>query len=193
MGYTAQSYADYVSECTTNIYDSCVLVIGTQDRTWAISTTGFGQRAFTLAGIDYIMDKLSDNGLKDGKYVKAFKKFVSLCDYFIKEAKDGKPYDKGHMPQTKGQIFKKALVRGLIIGLVVTLIVILSLVGQMKNVRKKTEAREYVVNGSLNVTLARDAYLYSKTSKTRKAQQSSGSGSHTSSSGGSHGGSSGSF
>lgn len=68
----------------------------------------------------------------------------------------------------KEKSFGAALVRGLIIGFVITLIVMFALYGQMKSVAKKTEARDYVVPGSLRLSTSRDSFLYQKTTKTER-------------------------
>ena len=66
---------------------------------------------------------------------------------------------------------------------------------KLKSVRRQTEASVYVRAGSMNVTEARDFFLYRTVSKTAKesSKSSGGSSTHRSSSGASHGGRGGKF
>lgn len=192
--YDEMSFADDLADDLVYNYgysvNNCLLLFDKSDNGYAISTSGYGETAFTVAGCEYIIDQIGSN-LKSGKYYKAFDEFAEQCDDFLKQAKKGKPYDEGNLPKDKAKILKKSIGIGLIIGAVITALIMLGLYGKMKNVAKKTQAREYVVDGTFNVSLSRDSYLYSKTTRTKKPSQSSGSGSHTSSSGSSHGGISG--
>ncbi len=186
-------YADDFYDSTYGNIDGCVFVIDMSDRSWYMSTCGDAMDVFTVAGIDYIADKMKDAGLSDGDYYEAFMEYVDQCDDFIKyEDKHGKPYDKGNLPKDKSAVIKKSILIGLVAGLIIATLILLGMYASMKSVAKKTEAKEYMVPGSLNVTYRNDSYLYSKTTRTAK-QQSSGNGSHTSSSGTSHGGSGGHF
>ena len=67
--------------------------------------------------------------------------------------------------------------------------------GQMKTVRMKPDAADYMVDGSLQITRSNDIFLYHQVTKTAKPKDddSGGSSVHTSSSGETHGGSGGSF
>ncbi len=64
------------------------------------------------------------------------------------------------------------------IGLLVGLIVALVLRGQLKSVHKQNAAAHYLDDGSVNITLSRDNYLYTTTTVTPrpKPQQNSSSG-----------------
>ena len=69
------------------------------------------------------------------------------------------------------------------IGLVVALVVVLILKGQLKSVRHKTRANEYVKEGSFNVTNKRDIFLYNTVTRVKKPDDNSDS-SHASGGGG---------
>ena len=67
---------------------------------------------------------------------------------------------------------------------------------QLKSVKAKAKADDYVVKDSLELKSAKDIFLYRTVSRVRRQTESSGGGGggiHTSSSGSSHGGGGGKF
>jgi uncharacterized protein len=95
-------------------------------------------------------------------------------------------------PFNKGMALVIAVVVGLIVGKIYT--------GKMKaelnTVRSRSEAADYVKQGSLNVTGNSDFFLYrhlDRRAKESDSDKSGGSSTHTSSSGSSHGGGGGKF
>ena len=70
------------------------------------------------------------------------------------------------------------------IGLVIAIVIMLAIRSKLKTVAMQHGAKNYVREGSMNVTAARDTYLYSTVSRTRRQKSES----HTSSGGGSHSG-----
>lgn len=188
-GFT-DDYYDYNGYST----DGIMLLLSMDNRKWHVSTKGYGIYAFTDKGQKYIMDKVTEY-LKDNEYYDGFKQFAELADDFIKEAKDNKPYDDGHMPKEKFPVGKKLLI-AFGFGFLISLIVNFSMKSKLKSVAMQRAAANYVVPGSMNITGAGELYLYSKVTATRKSSDSSsggGSSTHSSSSGSTHGGSSGSF
>lgn len=175
--------------------NGCLLVLDIQSRDWYICTTGAGKRAFTDWGINYIGEKMKDNGLSDGKYYSAFNEFIDQCDKFIDQANKGKPYDSNNKPaMSKKEALKKSLIIGVIAGVILAILVVACMCVGMKSVAEKTEAGHYVVDGSLRIDSARDVFLYSKVTKTEKESSSGGgSSTHSGSSGVSHGGGGGKF
>ncbi len=175
--------------------DGVLLLISMEERDWWISTCGYGIKALTDAGIDYISDKfLSD--LSSGDYADAFTTFAILCDEFVTQAKTGRPYDVGNMPK-EPYSFLLSLFVSVIIGGVVGFITVTVMKGQLKSVRFQTNSSQYMKRESLRMTRQHDHFLYSRVSKERKPEpsESSGGGSstHTSSSGSTHGGGGGKF
>ena len=82
------------------------------------------------------------------------------------------------------------------IGLVISLIITGVMRGQMKSVRRKPDAADYMQKDSLHITRKNDLFLYhqiSRSAKPKNEDSGGGSSTHTSSSGETHGGSSGSF
>lgn len=196
-GKTAEAFADdYYDE---NGYgsgeqkDGILFLVSMENRDWAISTCGFGIDAFTDAGQEYIMDEVLPY-LSDGKYEKAFERFAKLCDQFLAQAKEGEPYDVGHLP--KGTVSLFWIPADLLIGFLIALCMGNRKKSRLKSVRKKNEAKDYVVPGSLRI-IADQEWLVNRTVSTRVIEKSNsgsgGSSTHTSSSGTTHGGSSGKF
>ena len=81
----------------------------------------------------------------------------------------------------------------LAIGFVIAFIIMKAVTANLKSVKSRVDANEYVVPGSLALDQSYDRFLYSNVARTEKASSSSDNGSHTSSSGTSHGGTGGSF
>ena len=188
----ADDYYDY------NGYrpDGCLLLLSMEGRDWWLSTTGFGIKAITDYGIDYISDGFLGD-LKVGNYAKAFGSYAKSVDKFVSEAKKGKPYDVGHKAPRRWTPKEavKAIGIPLAIGIVISLIVVFSIKSKYKPVRLKAEGNEYLVGNSLQLHNSHDRFVYSHVTRHRIEKDSSGGGSstHTSSSGTSHGGGGGKF
>ena len=190
-GKTATAYADDYFDYNGYSADGILLLISMEDRDWAISTSGSGISTFTDAGQQYIMDDvLADLSLD--YFYDAFSTFVSLCDDFCLQASTGTPYDNGNMPKEAYPFFAYLLV-AVAIGFIVALIATGVMKGKLKSVRPQTAANNYLKQNSLQVTEARDIFLYHTVTRTAKPKQTTGSSTHTSSSGRTHGGSSGKF
>lgn len=191
------------SEYADDIYDSCnfgygenrdglLLLISMEDHDWAISTCGYGITAFTDFGIDYIGDQMTPD-LSDSNYAAAFNTYVSLCDKFITQARDGSPFDKGNLPREPLSMIWIPI--SIVIGVVISLIIVGCMKGKLKTVRYQAAANSYLKKDSLAITESSDLFLYRTVSRTEipKNNDSGGSSTHTSSSGTTHGGGSGKF
>lgn len=200
-GYTVWDYADdlydYEGFGQGTGRDGCLLLISMEERDWYISTRGYGITALTDAGIQYIGEQLIDNGLSDGDYLDAFLTYARLCDEFVTQARTGNPYDKGNLPKEKLPLALIAAI-ALALGAGMAFIPVTVMKVQMKPVRQKRDAGDYVQRNSLTLTRARDVFLYRNLTRTEipKDTGSNGGGGssvHTSSSGASHGGGGGKF
>ena len=144
-------------------------------------------------GIEYIGEQIKPD-LSDGNYSEAFQTYAELCDKFITQAREGKPYDNGNLPQK--QLSGLWIPACIIMGIVMALIVVGSMKGQLRTVRFQPAANSYVKRGSLKITESRDMYLYhivTRTPKPIENERSSGSSTHESSSGSTYGGGGGKF
>ncbi len=190
-GNTAKNYADDYFDYNGYGYgdnrDGSLLLIGVNEGQRWISTSGFGITAFTDAGIGYIGSKVLPD-IESGNYYDAIDEYITLCEEFIVQAENGKPYDTGNLPKGSFKFFKNLLI-SLAVGFGVALIATLIMKSQLKSVRSQSAAADYMRNGSLKIHESRDMFLYRKVNRVKKAENnSSGSSTHTSSSGRTHGG-----
>lgn len=192
-GKSPMAYADDYYDSNGYSTDGILLLIAMDSRDYYISTAGYGIKAFTDAGIDYISERFVGY-LSEGNYVSAFTVYAELCDDFISEAKNGAPYDVGNMPKENFPIVKNLLI-SLVIGFVIAFIATGIMRSKLKTVRSKSGASDYVKEGSFRVTNANDIFLYRRVTRIARPKDNSsgGSSTHRSSSGRSHGGGGGKF
>ena len=190
----ADDFFDYFGYGFGSNADGILLLVSMEYRDWHISTCGYGITAITDAGIDYISDEfLSD--LSDGYYYDAFVTYAECCDEFVTEARNGRPYDIGHMPKGEYPWFMFLAV-GFVIAVIIAFITVNVFKGQLKTVKLQNSATSYIRPGTFNVTNRNDMFLFHNISRAAKPESSSsggGSSTHTSSSGRSHGGGGGKF
>ncbi len=184
-GASPQAYADDYYDYNGYSYDGVLLLVCPESGDGHISTAGYGIAAVTDAGIQKITQDIAPD-LTNGNYYEAFETYAEYCDEFINLAKDGNPYDYDDLPKAPFNPLK-SLIISLLLGFIIAFIITLIMKGQLKSVRFKENASEYVKRGSLNVTHSRDLYLYSRVTRTPRPKDKS-SGTHRSSSGRSHGG-----
>lgn len=171
--------------------DGILLLVSEYDREWAISTAGFGITAFTDAGLDYMAGVFVED-LSNEEYYTAFGKFAELCDEFIAQAKNGRPYDVHNLPKAPFN-FKRFLLISLGVGLFVALLATGIMRSKLKTVHSRPDADQCVRPGSLVITQSREIFLYRQVLRNKRSQNRGGSSTHTSSSGRTHGGASGRF
>lgn len=189
---TVTEYADDFYDYGGYKDDGILLFISLGDREWAVSTSGYGITAFTDAGLSYLTDQITD-AMSDGQWNEAFHRFAELCDAFITQARTGAPYDAGNLPKKPFNPLLTGLV-SLGLGFVLAFFRMNKWKKQLNTVQAKTEAADYVKDGSLNITEQRERFLYRHVDRREKSSGSSGgSSTHTSSSGKTHGGASGKF
>lgn len=200
-GFSPQDYADnyfdYNGYGQGPNHDGVLLLINMGDRDWHISTTGYGFYALTDAGMAYMSEKFLDP-LSAGDYAQAFHIFADLVDQFVTQAKTDLPYDVGSLPKDPPSLLW--IPASGLLGLVLAWLVTAYLRGQLTTVQSRTDAREYLKNGSFKLTNSQDLFLYRNVSKVPRPKSNNsssgfrgGSSSHTSFSGTSHGGSGGKF
>lgn len=188
----ADDYYDYNGYGMGRNDDGVLLLISMEHRDRYITTAGYGITAITDAGCEYMFGQFIDD-LRDGYYADAFTVYAELCDEFVTQAKTGRPYDVGNLPKGPFRVvFHLAI--ALIVGFIVSLLIVTVMKSQMRNVRYRVGASEYMKAESMMITESRDIFLYRTVDRQRKPEGSSGgSSTHTSSSGTSHGGSGGKF
>ena len=177
--------------------DGIILLLATEDRDFGFATTGYGEKAFTDAGQEYL-EKLFLPHLKEDDYFKAFMAYADAVDDFLTKAKAGRPYNKGNIPLTDEELSDFRIystVVSMVLALVIALVVTSIWKRQLKTVRQQNLASAYINEGSMVVTASQDVFLYKNvTSRIRpKDEGTGGGGSFKSSSGRSFSGRSGKY
>lgn len=190
-GSDATSVADDYYDYNDYGPDGILFLVSTESRQWAISTRGTCIRAFTDAGQAYIIDQIKDY-MSEGNYYSAFKEFAKLADDYLKQAKDGKPYDKGNLPKKPFKGVRDAII-SILGGLGIGLGRASLLKAETKTVKEAKNATGYLAD--CQITGAYEYVTHREFHRIERSSSSGGGGSstHTSSSGATHGGSSGSF
>lgn len=172
-------------------YSGVLFMLSMEYRDWAISTCGKAIDALTDYGQEKLFDEIS-GGLADDRYYDAFDSYLEELDYYFQCYEDGSPIDA---PVSLFNILTKVLF-GLAIGVIVAFLIVTVMSRGMVTARAQKGAQSYVTPGSYDLYVMNDLFLYSHTTKVKKAESNSGSGgssTHRSSSGRSHGGSRGKF
>ena len=185
----ADDYYDYNGYGYGTNHDGILLLISMKDRDWAVSTCGFGIKAFTDDGIEYLSDQFMSD-LSDGNYANAFNIYAEKCDDFIQQAKNGRPYNSYNLPRKPLSLVWIPVC--IILGFVIATLIVSYMKRKLKSVRMQAGAGAYVRDGSMRITDSRDIFLYSSVTRTA-IPKSNGSSTHSSSSGRTHGGSRGKF
>lgn len=182
-GKSAQAYADdYFDENGYGMgadYSGVLLLLSMEDRDWAISTCGQAISTFT----DYDQKQMMDTVLpylSEGAYYEGFSAFATGCSEICQAEAEGDSFP-----------FFVYLLISLVLGFIVALIATGVMKGKLKSVRAQAAANNYLKQDSLQVTEARDLFLYRTVTRQPKPKPTSST--HTSSSGRTHGGSSGKF
>lgn len=189
----ADDFFDYNDYGMGEDKSGVLFLITMSERKWCISTHGAAIDIFTDRGQEYISGEIKPS-LSAGDYYEAFDTFADLCEQFVIQAESGEPYDVDNMPEDHVLGCLDSCFPG--IGLVISLIITGVMRGQMKSVRRKPDAADYMQKDSLHITRKNDLFLYhqiSRSAKPKNEDSGGGSSTHTSSSGETHGGSSGSF
>ena len=169
---------------------------GEGGRDYYTSTSGFGITAFT----DYAI--LNDSSVINAAVLEylyeedfdgAFNKYLDLADSFLAEAKEGKAYDVGHRYKDVKSILKGEAI-AVFVALIAAFLITRIIKQRLNTAVQKTDAGDYA-QGHAVVTMSRDFFRSTHTTRTRIERNSSsgGSSTHTSSSGSSHGGGGGHF
>ena len=173
-GASSTAYADDFFDYGGYGKDGILWLIDMDNRQSTFSTTGKGIDRLDSDGEDLIQDEVTPL-LTEGSYYDACLTFVELCGEVC----------------AFNWVFTGIIC--LVIGLVVALIATGVMKGQLKSVRAKAAASDYMKSGSLQVTESRDLFLYRNVTRTARPKDTGSGGSRTSSSGRSHGGGGGKF
>ena len=167
--------------------DGILLYICSDTREYHFTTHGEGLKYFNSNGLKYLESKVVPY-LSENDYYEAFNAYIETTDELLQMAKDGKPYNE---KQYSTKYLIGVIIAALLIPLLVALILMKKKLKKMKTAVENDYAANYVKPGSMNISVSRDLFLYSRITKTERPKESSGT--HTSSSGRTHGGRGGSF
>lgn len=162
-GKSSRRYAEDFYDGYRYGKDGILLLISMEDRDWCILANG---------NVDGILDdqRLGDALLDDlsaGDYYEAF-------DSYLGEIHDCLQDGFGSSRRSSSGV---NILLSLVIGLAAAGISILVMRSGMNTARAQSGAAEYIKAGSYHLTQKQDMFLYSRVTKTRKAQNSSSSGS----------------
>lgn len=148
--------------------DGILLLVDMGEREWHIMGKGICDLPSDSEAYDYICEELTDD-LGEEEYARCFDTFADRSAEVITALSNGEefkvPFDFGF-----------CIIVSLIIGLVIAFIVTAVMKGQLKSVRSKAEAGDYLKRDSLELTDARDIYLYRQVTRIKKVKnESSGS------------------
>lgn len=174
-------------------YDGILFLLSMQEREWAMITCGNANYVLTDYGIESIFSDISWY-LADDMYYTAFDTWLDELVGYFEAYEEGKPIDgyignydgPGYYEPIQGDevihydetvtsaYYIRSFFISLILGLIVAGIALLILRGQMRTARAQRSAASYLLQGSYQLHLQRDIFLYSNISKVRKAENSSG-------------------
>lgn len=186
----ADNYFDYNGYGFGSDYDGILFLISMEEREWAFSTCGNAMNIFNDDVLVYMEDIIIPY-LRKNDFESAANQYATMCETFLESAENGEIFNEDTLPKVPYN--PTNIIFAVILGLVIAIIVVVILRGQLKSVKKKTGANDYMKSGSLKLTKSHERFLYSHVTKRVKPQSSSSGGSHRSSSGRSHGGRSGRF
>ena len=169
--------------------DCLILTLSMDDRDYDLRVWGtYGNRAFTLYGIDTLLDRHILPLLRNNDYYGAFSVYLDQAEAYLQMAEVGAPFDRRTDLVAMRRTFQLKLAVTILVPLLCAWITCSVWKAQMKTARIAGTAFNYIPAGGFRLANQSDIYLYRTRTRTRIQKSSSGSG--RASSGGS-GGSSG--
>jgi len=176
--YAADFYEQHGFGFGENL-DGILLMIALQpERNFAVVTTGYGQYAFTSAGLIFLEDLFLPH-LRNDRFFEAFTAYANAVDDFVTRARAGERYDTRNIPLTPTQRAEARIWAAVIsVGLaaIIAGAVVAGWTRQLKSVRSRDFACDYVRKGSFALNLQRDIFLYRNIRRIPRQQNNSGGG-----------------
>jgi len=152
--------------------DCVMLVLSMARRDYDFRVWGDrGNNAFTLYGIDNLLDQYVLKELSNDNYNKAFSVMLDRAETYFKLADEGNPFDRGSASEKSGG----TVLILIIIALLIAGLVCLLWRSQMKTARIAKTAGNYIPQGGFRLTGQGDIFMYRTVTRT-KIQTSSGGG-----------------
>ena len=116
--------------------------------------------AFTDYGKYLMRDEFLDNFREDDWY-GGFADYIAACGRYLEANANGTPIDvEPDVPLTVGEKIGFGLMVGLPLGILIAFIVCAIYKGQLKSVRRATEAARYTVSGGTEITEREDRFTH---------------------------------
>jgi uncharacterized protein len=171
---TNNVYGGNIDAYVEHVYDSnlygygedragVLLLVSMDLREYRILSNGFAGDAIDENNIDSISNLISSY-LSDGDYATAFSLYADECEYYLDGYINGFPFD-----------FSGNLITALVVGFIVAIITVSVMKGKLRSVRRQNEARQYVKEGSMQLTQSGDYFMYRNVTRTPKPQNNSSS------------------
>ena len=162
--YYAADYYDYGGYGYNDTHDGIILLLVTGasvgDRDYTIVMTGRGEKIFNYDVVYGIEEDILP-ALRASNYSAGMARFVTDVDARLAD----------YTPDRRtAKVAPILVIAGLIVGAIVAFV----LKAQMKSVRRKNSAANYVRDGSFKLTRVQDIYLYTTTTRRKIETQSSG-------------------
>ncbi len=179
--YTEYGYGD-VYDVTTDIYnnedssfgygddrDGIMLLLSMYDRDWAMFVHGDNaEYAFNEYGQEQLEESFLPY-LSHDEWYDGFASFIATCEEYLELAENGEPVEEGH--------FVDILI-AIGVACFIAILICLVLLGKMKSVKRKVEAKAYVTPGGFRLDRSFDRYTHT-TETRRKIESKSSSSSHS--------------
>ena len=199
-GKSEMEYADDYYDTHGYRADGILLLIDMETRAYYESTAG-DLIGYFSSYYEYLEEDFVDQ-LSYGDYYGAFRSFARSADDRVVRAREEEAYDR--LPASEKISYRLRsipapvfLFSG-ILGLIISAVMTSKEKSKLTSVSMQKNAAQYVRNGSMDLTVSRDTFMYSHVSRVLIETQSSGGrsgggGAHFSSGGVSHGGHGGHF
>ena len=164
---------------------SCLLLcLSMAERDYWLEPYGYAETAFTIHGVDVMLDRHVLPLLGENKYYAAFNAYLDKAEEYLSMSRDGKPFDKNTDPEVIRQKILNIAVISLSVSLLVAFGVCQYWKSQMKSAVPARQADQYIPKNGFNLTGREDKFLYSTETRSKIEKSSSrGSGSSRSSAG----------
>ena len=179
--------------------DGILLLIAVKDRRYAISTYGYGIRAFSDQDLDNLIGRFRGY-LSAGNWADAALEFITGCGEVL--------YRRAYEQQNNAAVGPintvdpiNLIIINIAVGLIIGCVIVSSMKSKHTTVKSETRAFNYLREGSFRLTHSNDRFINSQLSRVRKPEPQNrapggyhgGGSTHISSSGRTHGGKSGGF
>jgi uncharacterized protein len=181
----ADDFFDYNGYGLGENRDGCVFLRVVNSRDYRFSTSGRGIKVLNPTALGHL-ESATGKYLTGNNFYEAARAYIQTWDKFLDLEAKGRNFNFFY----RWNILLVLI--SWLVALVIGLIVISGWKQGMNTARLKTQAAAYIITKSLNFTVKKDSFLFSKVEKVKQdSQQTSLSGNrgvHTSSSGRTHGG-----